>query len=268
LISENHSALRGLFEKRFSPLKTSCGATHLESIVSHFSNIPYENLTKIIRASAFKDPDERLRQPLEVLQDYIRWGAGGTCFSLTFCLQALLRDYGYTGCFRMADLGSRQYNHCALVVYFQDRPYLLDPGYLVTRPLPIPEKGSIVYETRLRPVILERDQMKEGLNFSTIETDGVRHRYYLHGNDCDEDTFIGFWHDSFTWNMMHSMLVTKVIPDGRFYLHNRYVRWFNRDGHESARLKEQFDESVTELTGIDRTIVIQAREILSATRSL
>ncbi len=261
------SGLTDLFETHFFPVKATSGMVNLENIVTCFSVIPYENLTKIIRASVVKEPDKRLRGPREVLEDYIRYGAGGTCFSLTNCLRALLQEYDYTGYFRMADLGSRQNNHCALVVNIEDRRWLLDPGYLVTRPLPIPEKGSVMHETLLRPVLLERDRIKNGLNFSTVETDGIRHRYHLHGNDCSETEFIRYWHDSFTWNMMHSMLVTKVVPGGRFYLHDQHVRWFDRSGHKSGKLKDHFDDAVNEYTGIDRAIVVKAREILSAYRT-
>jgi arylamine N-acetyltransferase len=257
------SNLTNLFEQHFLLGKTQPGLMHLEKTVSCFAQIPYENLTKIIRASHEQDPIKRMRQPIDVIRDFISRGTGGTCFSLTFCLKSILSEYGYDCRHRMADLGNGKYNHCVLVVYLQERPWLLDPGYLIIRALPIPETGSVVHQTPLRPVLLEKDHLSEGLNLSTLELDGPKHRYYLHGENCSTEAFIQYWKDSFSWNMMHSLLITRVIPEGRFYLHDRHARWFDRTSHRSETLREFFDDAVATHTGIDKEIVVQAREILA-----
>lgn len=265
-MSTSFSGIVQMFESLFGLESPHRSLNHLETIVSRFSAVPYENLTKIIRASNEIEPEKRLRQPMDVLRDFSQWGTGGTCFSLTWCLREILTGYGYSSDPRMADLGNRECNHCALVVDFDHRPFLLDPGYLITRPLPIPASGSVVHETALYPVLLEQDRFGDGLNLSTLEPGGAKYRYRLHGSNCERDQFIQYWIDSFSWTMMNSLLVSRVTPNGRLYLHDRHVRWFNRDGHHSDKLKDSYDDHVALQTGIHKNIVISARSILAESK--
>ena len=240
---------------------------HLSDVAGKFAFIPYENLTKIIRASKDLGTDALLRKPAEVLNDFARYGAGGTCFSLTYCLMSLLEEYGYESAPRMADLGRQTNNHCALVTTIQGIEYLTDPGYLITQPLPLPETGSIVHPTRLHPVRLETDPGKGGMNMMTLEPDGAKHRYHLRSQNCSMDSFMDFWRDSFSWNMMYSLLVTRVIENGRFYLHDRHARWFDRDGRKTAKVKEDFDLQVAEFSGIHVDIINRARTELAKSKT-
>ena len=202
--------------------------------------------------------------PEDVLQEFAEMGAGGTCFSLTYCMYQILREYGYRCGPRMADLGRSTNNHCALVVFFGDREYLLDPGYLIIRPLPLPVSGTVVHETRLHPVRIERYRVTPGLALVTLEPDGPRHRYVLREENCDMDTFQKYWIDSFNWTMMRSLLITRFIKDGRFYMHDRYTRWMNRDGRKTGRIRGDFDDEVARHTGISSGLVSRARRILAA----
>ncbi|MGB3976601.1 MAG: arylamine N-acetyltransferase [bacterium] len=264
IVDGEKSNLLKLFESHFG-LKEDAelGLAHLEKSVSCFARIPYENLTKIIRAFEQEDIQKKLRRPEDVLKDFIRWGTGGTCFSLTFCLKSILSEYGYDCRYRMADLGQRQSNHCALTVYLHQRLWLIDPGYLIVKPLPMPETGSVVHETSLHPVLLEKDVISGGSHLSTMDPNGVKYRYYLHGEDCAEDNFFTHWKDSFSWNMMNSLLITRIIPKGRIYLHDRHFRRFDRTSHRCEKLKDGFDDSVAAYTGINKEIVVRAREILA-----
>ncbi|MCD4655221.1 arylamine N-acetyltransferase, partial [bacterium] len=254
----------GHFENLFQITNETQSLDQLEQIAGKFALIPYENLTKIVRSNQEKDPEKRLRMPEEVLMDYTRYGTGGTCFSLTFCLRKILTHYGYECAVRMADLGRNTNNHCVVVVSFNTCEFLIDPGYLITQPLPLPETGFVVHPTRLNPVCLERDPISGGLNLSTMESDGAKHRYYLKPGNCGSDDFHQFWLDSFTWSMMNSLLITRIINDGRFYLHDRHVRWFNRTGRKTAKLRDNFDEEVALHSGISREIVFNARTILAS----
>lgn len=239
---------------------------HLSHVADKFALIPYENLTKIIRVAVTPDGGLLRRLPHEVLSDFGRYGSGGTCFSLTYCLQAVLRHYGYECGPRMADLGRQTNNHCALVVALNEQEYLIDPGYLITRPLPIPASGTIVHPTRLHPVRLEREPLSDCLNLATLEPDGAKHRYRMKAVNCSSEAFDGYWKDSFSWNMMYSLLVTRVIEDGRFYLHDRHARWFDQQGRKTTKVKESYDVVVSEYTGISVDLVRKARTILAETK--
>ncbi len=235
----------------------------LERIANRFTLIPYENLTKIIRAAEDTSPEFLLRNPVCVLSEYRQFGAGGTCFSLTHCLKTILDKCGYRSAPRMANLGRSTNNHCALVVEFEDREFLIDPGYLITSPLPIPETGSVLHSTRLYPVRLERETGGDALHLSTLEPDGEKYRYRLHPDPVSPDAFRVHWLASFSWTMMNSLLVTQAMPEGRFYMHDRHMRWYHSGGRESKKVASEFDLTVAHETGIDISIVRQARMILA-----
>ncbi|MBN1297114.1 arylamine N-acetyltransferase [bacterium] len=261
------ACLAAEFERVFSVGTEPCSLEHLETVAGKFALIPYENLSKIVRAAREMDPGKRLRMPMDILREFVELGAGGTCFSLTYCMQMVLEAYGYRCAPRMADLGRSANNHCALIVVFDDREYLLDPGYLITRPLPLPETGFAVHETRLHPVRLERDT-GGGLHLVTLEPDGPKHRYHLHATDCDRETFRQYWIDSFSWNMMHSLLFTRMTGEGRMYLHDRHIRWMDRSGRRSDTIREDYDRQVAAHTGIAFDLVEQARSIVGDVKAV
>ena len=254
--------IRDLFEDIFAVEGGERSVRHLESIANRFALIPYENLSKIVRASEGTSSENR-ETPEMLLADYRKWGAGGTCFSLTHCLRAILRSYGYAPNVHLADLARGSKNHCALVVRLDDTSYLIDPGYLITRPLPLPERGNVLHETRLNPVRLERDSSDDSYYLSTLEQDGEKSRYRLHGTACEEDEFQRLWQESFSWSMMHSMLITRVTEHGRFYVHDRFVRITSRDSREQFKIREQFDRTLAAQTGISPVLIRRARGILS-----
>jgi len=60
-----------------------------------FARLPYENISKIIKSAGASGVLESMRLPSEVAEDHIEWGLGGTCFSLTFFLERVLRSLGF-----------------------------------------------------------------------------------------------------------------------------------------------------------------------------
>jgi arylamine N-acetyltransferase len=95
----------------------------LREILHHFSNFPYENLSKIIKHSEEADLLRKLRLPMEVMDGYLRNRLGGTCFSLTFFLETILIHGGYRCAPVMADMKWSPNSHCALIVMMEDGKY-------------------------------------------------------------------------------------------------------------------------------------------------
>ena len=255
--------LRLLFSSIFGEIGNGVSLHHLEKVAQCFAQIPYENLTKIIQADRIKDVSFRLRMPVLVLNDFKILKTGGTCFSLTWCMKEILESYGYQCAIHMADLGGGTNNHCAMMITLADQQYLIDPGYLITKPLPLPESGQVVHPTQLYPVRLERSQAGNRLTLSTLEPSGEKHRYELEAMPCSHAQFMQYWEDSYSWTMMNSILVVKAIPCGRLYLHDRYIRKFSKDSKQGGNIKAEYDLNVAEITGIEKSIVQTAREILS-----
>ncbi len=80
---------------------------HLQEILQNFAKIPYENISKIIKLSRNFDSQVcKIRLPEEVIEDHISSQLGGTCFSLTFFLQSILAQNGFTCYPVMADMNA------------------------------------------------------------------------------------------------------------------------------------------------------------------
>lgn len=88
------------------------------------------------------------------MADHFAFGIGGSCFSLTAALLHLLRSLGWPAVPLLADRRYGQNTHCALVVWIEDRPHLVDPGYLIVDPIPLDLKRSTQVATAFNELIL------------------------------------------------------------------------------------------------------------------
>ncbi len=133
------------------------GTGHLERLCRLFARFPYENVTKIIRRGTDLTTDPRFRGPQEVADGFLQSGAGGTCFSLTNLFLQVLADCGYHAVPFLAHMGRRENVHCGLIVgLIGGGRALVDPGYLVDRPLPlVPGRGE--HRTGSARILLEGD---------------------------------------------------------------------------------------------------------------
>ncbi len=145
------------FRERFGLESRVALQQQLAELVRAFAAVPYENLTKIIKWSECKVPSAARRGPQEVLQDFHRWGTGGTCFSLTAALLHLVRTMGLEADPILADRRYGADTHCALIVWIEGQPHLLDPGYLIVDPIPLQLPGGhLVVATRFNQLELVR----------------------------------------------------------------------------------------------------------------
>jgi len=205
-------------------------------ILAEFARLPYENLSKIIKYCRCRDVNH-LRFPGELLADHQRFQLGGTCFALTFFLKTILDSRGYETFVVMADMRSGANSHCALVLNFGGRQYLLDPGYLIRRPLPLDgtTPGDHYYFT------VESDPCR--LALWTPSGRQIRKRYTFRVMPTAWQNFHQFWQDSFHWMTMHGICLSKRDADGFLYLHNHYVKREGRD----MQFKGHFNEPIAEL---------------------
>ena len=99
----------------------------LGRIARAYSNLPYENVTKILKSATQAASEQKLRRTEEVLDDHLRWNTGGTCFSLCNALSGILHACGFESHIAMADMHYGANIHCAIIVTISDRRYLIDP---------------------------------------------------------------------------------------------------------------------------------------------
>ncbi len=187
----------------------------LHSVVREFRRIPYENLTKIIsfgekKVDPFRDTDE-------VLEGFLRDGAGGTCFSIVNALRGCLSASGIETRVMLADRHYGPNTHCALMARLEGREWLLDPGFLVFEPIAFPGGRCAAPQGAI-----EWNPSGDRVEAVTVYPNGHRKsRYHLRPVAVSEDDFRGAWTASFAFEMMQYPVVTQILEDGRHvYLKN------------------------------------------------
>jgi len=240
------------------------GPAHLERLCRLFARFPYENVTKIIRRGADLTGAPRFRGPGEVVDGFIRAGAGGTCFSLTNLFLQVLADCGYRAAPFLAHMGRRENVHCGLLVdLFDGGRALVDPGYLVNRPLPL-APGRSEHRTRSARILLEGDG--ERYRLCTLTAGEWKERYRFDARPPDHDTFLLAWRESFTGPGMNQLCLTRGIDDGYLYLHGRHLRRVTGDEKQVRKLGRDDAVAVAEPFGIDPGLVEEAAAMLASLR--
>jgi len=190
----------------------------LREVAVAFADLPYENLTKIIKGHETSGVRESRRLPDEVLADHRALGTGGTCFSLTATLLYLLRSLGWRAEPLLADRRYGENTHCALVVWIEDRPHLVDPGYLIVDPIPLDLGGETRLTTAFNELILSPQANGDKLDLSTVGQGRQIYRLTFKASPADEGEFLHAWDASFDWDMMRYPVLTRVCGGQQLYL--------------------------------------------------
>jgi arylamine N-acetyltransferase len=182
----------------------------VEAIARLFSTIPYENLTKIIKSDILVNARSALRYPDELLNDWIRWGTGGTCFSLTSAIIAVYNCMGIEAHPLLADRHYGTDTHCALVVVIPEGVYLLDPGFLLYHPVQLPHFAPVSVQTGYNIIELIPKENGSRIEMYTIVKGSRKMRLVYKSAFVDSIRFEKAWESSFTWEMMNYPVLTRV----------------------------------------------------------
>ncbi|HRU92176.1 MAG TPA: arylamine N-acetyltransferase [Candidatus Marinimicrobia bacterium] len=240
-----------LFQIEFS----SPSIEHVTGLLRKFSLLPYENISKILNLNRNWN-ENHFRWPQEIISDYEKYKLGGTCFSLTFFLKAILDYFGYRTQILMADMKAGRNTHCALLLEFKGRKYLLDPGYLLHYPLPL---DSPVIFGKVR---LEYDQFNDKYTLATIENGKRKWRYSFQEKATSLEDFSYYWEDSFHWMTMHGICLSRRDQESFIYLHNHYLKMENSSEHFKGNLNTEIAELAQRWFNIPPEIVRQAEKAL------
>ncbi len=224
-----------------------------------FRALPYENLTKLIKKHR-GDDGERQRLPPEVLDDHLRHGTGGTCFALTTLFTGVLTQLGYPCRPVLCDMRHAPDSHCALVVELATGPHLLDPGYLLHRPLLIEHAQPTTEQTA--------QLVKSSPDGSTydLRTFGTW-RYRVKLAPVSPSQFQSLWLASFDWTMMNGIFVCASHGDGYTYVHNHRLRWRSQADKENRNIRGNEAEALQSRFGISPAITEQAFQLLAEQRT-
>jgi len=249
----------GLFFGHFGIPSGEPGLDLLRAVVSSYSGIPYENITKIIRKFGEPDPDLRLRRPEEVMRGYVEDRTGGTCFSLTWCLGSILTDAGYRCYPAMADMKRRNI-HCALIVRIGEKKYLVDPGYLLGDPVEL-IGGPLVIPTSFGKVEL-RPRGAASYDLFTIAGGEKSWRYRLRTTPVSKAAFFRHWQASFSLPMMNSLQLTKLTPGGHLYIRDHHLRLRREDHRLNENIRADMEQRIESEFGIPGRLTAEARELI------
>ena len=191
----------------------------LREMVQAFSELPYENLTKIIKQASLGSAEQSRRWPREVITEHLTSGTGGTCFSLTATLLYLLRSLGWRAEPILADRHYGENTHCAVVVWTDDKPHLLDPGYLIVTPIPLTSLNDATeIETGFSQLRLAPSAGDGRRSLYTVQQGSASHRLTFKTEPADAGEFLKAWDASFDWDMMQYPLLTRIRGHGQLYL--------------------------------------------------
>ena len=235
----------------------------LTDVCRAFSAIPYENLTKIIKYHEEGSAERARRWPREVLREHLSLGAGGTCFSLTATLLHLVRALGFEAEPLLADRSYGPNTHCALRVILDGKPHLVDPGFLVVRPIPLEAKGETRVETAFNELVLAPDGDGRRLDLHTVQKGIRKYRLTFKTAPADKGEFLSAWDASFEWDMMQYPLLTRVARGHQIYLQERRLQ--TRDKKSVCRSEVGLDDLpklVEERFGVSAAVAFKATQIL------
>lgn len=233
------------------------GVAALEEILSFFSRLPYENLSKVIKYRHHLEGTEKIRLPGEVVEDHARHRLGGTCFSLTFFLKSILVEHGYVCYPVMADMRWGKNVHCAMIVSMEDRKYLVDPGYLLNRPMEIADDKPRLYKTEVAGVELVRGRHGT-YDLYTFDRRQAKWRYRFRDRPVPPEEFLDHWLASFSWNSMHGLCLTKVEKDRMVYVHKTHMRETTFEGKRNINIRNDVHGAIHRSFGIPEELVEEA----------
>ena len=234
----------------------------LSEILLGFSQLPYENLSKIIRHKERTEWLDKIRMPEAVMDEHARFKFGGTCFSLTFTLETILTRLGFVCYPVMADMRWKPNSHSVLLVEWQGDKYLVDPGYLLNQPMQLNVEKPRIYHSDVSGVEVAYDAGEQVYHLYTFSKDQTKWRYRFRDIPCSRIDFLGYWLDSYTWNSMHGLLLTRVEKGKMVYVHKTFMRETTFDSKRNLNIKQNYHAAIRAVFGIDETRVEEALSAL------
>ncbi len=235
----------------------------IESIAAAFSRIPYENLTKIIKAESVITPRSAMRYPDELISDYLKWGTGGTCFSLTAAIVAVYNALGIEAHPVLADRHYGPDTHCGLVIAQGGQFLLLDPGYLLFVPTMLHKDRESVIQTGSNTIELKPVLNGEKVELYTVYRKNRKLRLTYKITPIDAAQFARAWESSFAWEMMNYPVLTRRSNGSQHYLQGDKLAIYSENDAKRFLLGDDAKVNlIASSFGIDREIINKALGVI------
>lgn len=252
------------------------GLEFLRHLAYRFAEFPYENISKIIKVAASPSLEEAMRLPLEVVSDHVEHNFGGTCFSLTFLFERMLKSLGFDCYKAMADMNSGRNVHCLVVVMEGGGRYMVDPGYALYEVIALPGReasGARPHRAESERVVCPHavvEVRSEGggvYSLFTEDASGQKWRYRFRDQPTPDGEFERHWLESFGKPTLNSICLNRMTPRGHVYLRKDFFKFTSPTSVEKRRLKQGRERLVEEEFGIGAEWVEFAQKILDERRA-
>lgn len=269
IFSINDRVTFELFLKKYAIEKDASVDIKISQVGRAFFYIPYENLTKIIKGGTVLNPRSAMRLPDEVLSDHLKWGCGGTCFSLTAAAIAVLNALNIEAHPLLADRHYGSDTHCGLVIIRDKKWLLLDPGYLLFTPVLLPEDEIIYVNTPHNTIELKPVSCGKRIELTTIVKGNRKLRLTYKRDIVSPEQFEKAWINSFTWEMMTYPVLTRYTADQHIYIQDRLVSIRSHEKTIRVNLDPYAQFSfIKDKIGISDEIIKKALETLHYGRTI
>lgn len=240
---------------------------YLTEIYTAFFNIPYENITKIIKGHTKSDPLEKLRLPDELIRNHLRLRMGGTCFSLAYALHEMLQQLGFETYLVTADIQGKMDNHVALVVPFEDSKFLVDPGFTIPNLIEIAEDRITYGHNPIGRVQLEYAGVGRLFRLANRNRKVERFSFILKDIPVSLDYFMELWPKSFNNGALETINICKVIDNRLVRCRNRILTEYTPTGKFQKSIAHNFVQTIEQVYGFPNYLTQQACTLLAEKQS-
>ncbi len=234
----------------------------LNEIYTSFFHIPYENVTKIIKANSNLAGRERFRLPDELIKDHIRLRAGGTCFSLSYALYSLLIHLGFECYLVSADIQGRIEAHVAVIAIVNDTKFLIDPGFTIPNVIEVAEDRTTYGHNPLGRVKLEYTGVGRLFNLSNRNRKDERFQLTFRDMPMAEDRFMELWSQTFSNGSLDTISICKVVKNCLYRCKNEVLTEFTPDGKFQKSISHNFTQTIEHVFNIPGYLTHEAYSIL------
>ncbi|NQT62584.1 MAG: arylamine N-acetyltransferase [Candidatus Marinimicrobia bacterium] len=249
------------FLKRFDFSGSKPSLEHIAEVSRYFSRLPYENISKILKRNQALGSN-RLRLPDEVTHDHFAWHLGGTCFSLTYFLCGIYTLLGYKAQPFICHLNWGENTHSAVTIQFAGSRYLVDPGYMIFRPLPL-KKSNI--EARLSAetgLSLRFDADSDEYAVYTYRKGQFVRRYRFNDHPVSWEQFAKFWENSFHLPGMDDLTLTRVEGQEMIFVQGDFIKITSPETIEKIREANLAEKIIKERFRIPLEKLEEAKYVL------
>ncbi len=185
----------------------------------YITRVPFENLTKLIKAVRHRGTGASVRAPVEFWQDHLRLGSGGTCFAATSACHFLLRYAGIPSKLLFCHLPAEEPQaHAALWVPLEGRDLLVDVGYALPAPVELNPEAVTRRKTPYADIEVRPGPGGEFLVF-TEDDRGPKFRYRFKLEAAKDEAYQEAWKHTFDLSAPYM----RRLALGRFTNDTRYL---------------------------------------------